>query len=132
MEAVPEHVLTFQPPERVVLDKKLYLEALRKTPRGSAAGLTGLRFEHLRALLDNEGHTDLLYTLLQTVARAEVPQDAATVLRTGSLVALRRKRNSGRRNAQKAGSKDTCETVRQRTGSGLRTAPVRPLHQGRH
>ena len=90
LSLLPEEVLTFQPEVTVRLDKKLFLESLRKAPRGSAAGLTGLRFEHAKALLDNEANTDLLYALLQKVARVEIPAEAATVLRTGSLVALRK------------------------------------------
>ena len=62
-------------------------------PRRSAAPGTlrrsGLRFEHAKVVLDNASGSDLLYSVAQDLARADLPEEAQRVLRTGSLVAYR-------------------------------------------
>ena len=90
LTAVPQEVLDYEPAEKLNLNRRLFLETLRETPRGSAGGLSGLRFEHLKVLLDDENATDLLYTVAQDLARAELPRETQEVLRTGSLVALQK------------------------------------------
>ena len=76
LEPLPQDLLDFEPEEKVSLNKKLFLETLRKTPRGSAGGLTGLRFEHMKVMLDERNGTDLLYTVAQDLARADLPREA--------------------------------------------------------
>ena len=49
-----------------------------------------MKYEHLRVLLDSEESLDLLYVVLQFVARAEVPEEAAAALTQSSLVALQK------------------------------------------
>ena len=41
LDPVPQEVFTFEPTQKVNLNKKLFLESLRKAPRGSAAALAG-------------------------------------------------------------------------------------------
>ena len=90
LDPVPQDVLNYQPPEKAKLEKKQFLETLRGALRGSAAARTGLRFEHLKVLLDEEEATDLLYQLAKSLAQAEVPQEVADTLRKGTLVALQK------------------------------------------
>ena len=85
-----EEVKKYKPAQKLTLNKKLFLKTLQKKERGSAASLTGLRFEHVRMCLDNEESTDLLYAMAQKVVRAEMPQKAATMPCIGRLIALQK------------------------------------------
>ena len=89
-DVLPREVLEYEPAEKLNLNKRLFVETLRKTPRGSAGGLSGLRFEHLKVLLDESSGTDLLYSVARDLARCDLPRETQEVLRTGSLIALQK------------------------------------------
>ena len=61
---------------------------LRKTPKLSAPGLLGTRFEHLSCLRDDERAFDLLVRAIVAIALAEIPDPVLQVLKTGEVVAL--------------------------------------------
>ena len=87
---LPEEVRSFQPAEHVKLDKRLFLENVRRAPRGSSASLSGWRNEHWKVLLDSESATDYLYLVAAQFARADLPTVVADTLTSGKMVALQK------------------------------------------
>ena len=70
------------------LNKSIFLESLRKSPRGSGAGPSGWRLEHLRVLQDNASTSDLLFSLCSLIAEDKVPSSAVPLLSCSRLIAL--------------------------------------------
>ena len=91
---IPEQVMDFAPRERVSLSWGRFLANLRGARRGSAAGPSGSTNEHLRVLLDDEACLEALFFAGNLLANADVPPDVLAGLKTGRMVALR-KRNGG-------------------------------------
>ena len=72
----------------IQLKKSVFLESLRKCPRGSRADPSGWRFEHLRVLKDNASTSDLLFSLCSLIAEGKVPFSAVPLLSCSCLIAL--------------------------------------------
>ena len=66
------------------------LWALRSTGRGSAQDLAGMRYEHLRVLLEDDQAWASFCELAQDFARAAVPEDIMQALRLGRMTALQK------------------------------------------
>lgn len=69
---------------------------------GAARNLSGLRYEHLRVLVDDEDHWSLFVAFAQVFARGDIPEETASALALGRLTALRK--YSGRVRGIVAGS----------------------------
>jgi hypothetical protein len=69
------------------------LTALRSAPRGSGAGITGWRYEHLQALLpdDGEGGLGLLLPVAEAILNSRLPADIARILSAARLTGLTKK-----------------------------------------
>ncbi|CAE7939482.1 unnamed protein product [Symbiodinium sp. KB8] len=65
-------------------------EALQRRRRGGAAGLSGMRAEHLKLLLQDLTSVDLLAETATRLARAQVPADIADGLARTRLTAVRK------------------------------------------
>ena len=72
----------------IQLKKSVVLESSRKSPRGSRAGPSGWRFEHLRVLQDNASTSNLLFSLCSLIAEDKVPPSAVPLLSCSRLIAL--------------------------------------------
>ena len=55
---------------QIDLKRSVFLEALRRAPRGSGAGPSGWRYEHLRLLLENILTCDLLFGACCHIAKS--------------------------------------------------------------
>ena len=64
--------------------------ALREAKRGGAAGLSGMRAEHLKMLLQHTEAMELLADAATLLARAHVPPEIQTALAMVRLTALRK------------------------------------------
>eukprot|EP00959_Pyramimonas_sp_CCMP1952_P333394 6981102-Pyramimonas_sp.AAC.1 len=73
----------------MALDPAQLLTALRSAGRGSAPDLAGMRYEHLRVLLEEEDMWDLFAVVAQSYAGAELPDDIAAALHLGRLTAVK-------------------------------------------
>ena len=87
-EEIPEDVLSFQPILPFRLDRHHLLQAMRSAGRGSAPDLAGMRYEHLRVLLEDEDLWSIFGRFAEAFARAEVPPAVAAALRLGRMTAL--------------------------------------------
>ena len=59
---IPEEVAGFQPASPLLLDAGVLARALRSARRGSAPDVGGLRYEHVRVLLDDERAWEVFMT----------------------------------------------------------------------
>ena len=91
-ERIPGNVLTDQPLTSLTLDRNHLLTALRTAGRGSAPDLAGMRYEHLRVLLDDDDDNlwQLFGAFAQTFGRADVLEEISTALRLGRMTALKK------------------------------------------
>ncbi len=78
------------------------MRALRCAGRGSAPDLAGMRYEHLRVLIEGDDAWDLFVCTAQDFARAEAPASVLQALRLGRMTALQ-KDNSQVRGASSLG-----------------------------
>ena len=88
--AVPVATLQHTPAQPVRLTAKAVASALRDTRRGGAAGLSGMRAEHLKVLLQDLDAVDLLTEAATRLARAQIPTEVADGLARTRLTALRK------------------------------------------
>ncbi|CAE7915925.1 unnamed protein product, partial [Symbiodinium sp. KB8] len=88
--AIPAEAPQHAPAQQVRLTAKAVASALRDTRRGGAAGLSGMRAEHLKLLLQDLTSVDLLAETATRLARAQVPADIADGLARTRLTALRK------------------------------------------
>ena len=95
-QAIPAEALQYQPTQKLQLDRFELLRALRSAGRGSAQDLAGMRYEHLRVLLDDDEAWEAFSGLAQDFARADVPAEVMSALRMGRLTALRKKEDEVR------------------------------------
>ena len=72
-EPITPKVLYHRPEARFTLSSELFLHNLKKSKKGSAAGLSGITKDHLFPLMRNSQDRDLLCELAQEFARAEIP-----------------------------------------------------------
>ena len=87
---LPQHIRDFEPTQPLRLDKKLFLANLRAAPRGSASGQSGMRFEHLRELLNDETASDLYCAVAEKYAQGNIPPSINDALTVGGLTAQRK------------------------------------------
>ena len=88
--ALPQHLLQCQPELPVRLSSRAVATALREARRGGAAGLSGMRAEHLKLLLQDLEALELLTEAATCLAQANVPSDIAAGLAMARLTALRK------------------------------------------
>ena len=70
------------------LPRDVIWTTLQKSPRGSAAGWSGWRFEHLKCLLSGVSTGNLLIEVLSLVASGHIPEFASLALSSSRLIAL--------------------------------------------
>ena len=98
-------------------------DALRTAGRGSAADLAGMRYEHLRVLLDDDSGWGRFCQMAQAFARADIPANIAVALRLGRMTAL--KKDSGKVRGIVAGSvirRVACKAVAKQYSTKLMEA----------
>ena len=62
----------------------------RSSRRGTAGAPSGMTNEHLRPLLDNPQELHLFFRVAELLARGQVPENGASVLRKGRMTALQK------------------------------------------
>ena len=72
----------------ISLKKEAFFNAIRKAPRGSGAGPSGWRYEHLNTLLENDLTCELLYLVCSLIAGGKVPNSVLPLLTASRLIAL--------------------------------------------
>ena len=82
----PHHV----PRTPFILAEDKFGANLRSSRRGTAGGPSGMTNEHLRPLLDSERDMHLFFRVAELLARGDVPENVASVLRKGRLTALQK------------------------------------------
>ncbi len=93
---IPPEAVLHRPFQKIELDRRGLLEALRRAGRGSAQDLTGMRYEHLRVLIEDDSLWAMFGDLAEDFARAEVPTAVMQALRLGRMTALNKKDNKVR------------------------------------
>ena len=88
--ATPAELLQYQPECSVQLSTRAVASALREARRGGAAGLSGMRAEHLKLLLQDLEALELLAEAATHLAQAHVPADVVAGLAMARLTALRK------------------------------------------
>ena len=87
-------VVKYYPSKPLELSKKLFLRNVRSAPRGKSPGFSGLRYEHIRAILDCEYVFEEFYQVAQClalqgiVARRQQP-DVARIMASSASLAVR-------------------------------------------
>ncbi len=87
---LPQEALHHQPSTPVKLEGGKLAWSLRSAGRGSAPDLAGMRYEHLRVLLEDDDAWGFFTLLAQDFARAAVPDSVMQALRLGRMTALQR------------------------------------------
>ena len=77
---IPAELLAYEPERQVQLAAGSVATALREAKRGGAAGLSGMRAEHLKMLLQDAEAMELLVDAATLLARAHVPPEIQTAL----------------------------------------------------
>eukprot|EP00439_Symbiodinium_sp_Y106_P015213 s9130_g2.t1 len=77
---IPAELLAYEPKCQVQLAAGSVATALREAKRGGAAGLSGMRAEHLKMLLQDAEAMELLADAATLLARAHVPPEIQTAL----------------------------------------------------
>ena len=85
---VPSEVADYQPSSPLQLGPTAIAAALRDAKRGGAAGLTGMRAEHLKVLLQDQPALELLAYAATRLANAQVPASIVPGLALARLTAL--------------------------------------------
>ena len=88
------------------------MDALRSAGRGSAQDLAGMKYEHLRVLMEDDEAWCIFAQFAQDFARAKVPEEIMQGLRLGRMIAL--KKENGRVRGIVAGAiirRSVCKTV---------------------
>ena len=93
---LPEGLHILAPAVLLELDRARLASALRSAGHGSAADLSGTRYEHLRVLLESDTTWHKLVDMLQSFARGAVPDEIAAALLMGRLTALRKSKGRAR------------------------------------
>ena len=111
-EPLPDAALRHRPANQLKLESDKLAQALRGAGRGSAPDLAGMRYEHLRVLIEDDSAWNLFAVLAQDFARAELPASVLQALRMGRMTAL--KKDNGQIRGIVAGSvmrRLVCKTV---------------------
>ena len=72
----------------ISLKRAIFLEAIKKVPRGSGAGPSGWRYEHLRLLMENLLTSDLLFEVCCLLAKGKLPSNVIPLIASSRLIAL--------------------------------------------
>ena len=88
--AVAPEALRHQPAQPVQLSVRAIASALRSARRGGAPGLSGMRAEHLKLLLQDGEAIELLAEAATHLAQAGVPEEVRKALAMARLTALRK------------------------------------------
>ena len=83
---LPTAVDTCSP--QIALKKSVFLEAIRRAQRGSGAGPSGWRYEHLRLVLESLLTSDLLFQVCCLIARGLLPASVVSLFTASRLIAL--------------------------------------------
>ena len=86
--AMPQEVLSVEPPAALELDPEGFLNCLRSASRGVSGGMSGSKYEHLKLCLESEETATLLAAAAQHLARANVPAEVVEGLRMARVTAL--------------------------------------------
>ena len=73
-----------------MLDRKLFVDCLKTSPRGSAPGPGGGSHEQLRCLLDDEHGLEELFEAPQSLARGDIPEAVDAAYMSARLTALQK------------------------------------------
>ena len=87
-EALPPDLLAHTPDAPFDLDEHIFNRNLRSSRRGTAGGPSGMTTEHLRPLLDDMRSLHLFFRVSERLARAQIPEGVADLLRLGRITAL--------------------------------------------
>jgi len=87
-EDLPAAAFEPQGPHTITLDKNIFGEVLRQARKGKSAGLAGNRNEYLRLCLEEDSSFDLLYSVADILAAAEVPEEVVRALAVSKLTAM--------------------------------------------
>ena len=68
--------------------QKFFFDTIRRSPRGTGAGPSGWRYEHLKALLDNCSTADLLHSVCSSIASGTIPESALNLLTASRPIAI--------------------------------------------
>ena len=125
-EEPPADALHHVPSEPIKLDQVMLARSLRGAGRGSAPDLAGMRYEHLRVLLEDEEAWAMFTELAQDFAQARAPNQVLQALRLGRMTALQK--DDGKVRGIVAGSilrRLVCKTVAVQFSDAFleRTAP---------
>ena len=77
-------------PEVFSLDEGLFVQSLRSSRRGAAAGPSGMTADHLQPVLDTGRDTTLLFRFASVLARGQAPVAAVEGVRMGRITALQK------------------------------------------
>ena len=89
-DPIPPEILNHVPQTPFVLAEDKFGANLRSARRGTAGGPSGMTNEHLRPLLDSERDMHLFFRVGELLARGDIPENVASVLRKGRLTALQK------------------------------------------
>ena len=99
------------------LKKAIFLEAIKKAPRGSGTEPSGWRYEHLRLLMENNFTSDFLFEVCCLIVKGELPSNVISVIGSSRIIALPKGNGDVRLIA-------IGETLRQLTAKAIFTAPA--------
>ena len=97
-------------PEVFFLDEGLFVQSLRSSRRGAAAGPSGTTADHLQPVLDTARDTSLFFQFATVLARGQAPAVAVVGVRLGRITALKKHTEASGRYPQKTGRQDDGET----------------------
>ena len=83
--ALIQEVQGAQPADLFILDPLKFLICLRKARRGAAAGPSGMTFDHLFLVMENEGDSQRLVEVASLFAAGRVPEEIVEALRLGRI-----------------------------------------------
>ena len=89
-DPIPPEILNHVPRTPFILAEDKFGANLRSSRRGTAGRPSGITNEHLRLLLDSERDMHLFFRVAELLARGDVPENVASVLRKGRLTALQK------------------------------------------
>ena len=87
-EPLPAGAVAYTPAVPVRLDADLFAKVLQSTRRGLSPGLCGIRYEHLKLCLEDDGALELLIDAAEHIAQGDVPETILQAMRLSQLTAL--------------------------------------------
>lgn len=89
---LPEHT-----PRGPDISEADFVEAIRQSPKQSAPGITGWRYEHFKILLPENGSPELgaFMSFLRSIIASDIPQEIQRILSVSKLYALTKESNQG-------------------------------------